>query len=96
VVLFRPADDPAAQADPSSYRVRRYHHVFRGSYHSPPTDEETLRVTSAEILGDGRTVRLVTREPLIPDRIYEVRTTLDGARPAVGHYTMTRVPARPR
>jgi hypothetical protein len=42
--------------------------------------------------GGGRTVRLVLKEPLVADRIYEVRTSLRGADPAVAHYTMNRTP----
>ena len=64
----------------------------RASYHSPPTDEETLHVNSAVLQPDGRTVRLVVLEPLIADRIYEIRTTLPSADPPVAHYTMNRVP----
>ncbi len=41
---------PPTRPRPSTRRgicVRRYHHVFQGSYHSPPTDEEALHVASA-------------------------------------------------
>jgi hypothetical protein len=92
VTFFAPPDDRPALSDPARYRLRRYHHVFQGAYHSPPTDEDALHVTAADVAGDGRTVRLVLREPLIPDRIYEIRTTIAGADPAVAHYTMNRVP----
>ncbi len=98
VTLFS-APDRAAATDPARYQLRRYHHVFRGSYHSPPTDEESLHVASAALADDGRTVLLTTAEPLIADRIYELRidlTSADGlpARPPVAHYTMNRVPRR--
>jgi hypothetical protein len=92
VTFFRPPEDPAAAADPARYRLRRYRHVFRGAYHSPPTDEDALHVRSVELQPDGRAARLVVREPLLADRIYEVRTTIDGADPAVAHYTMNKVP----
>ena len=92
LMFFTAPADRTRASDPKSYQVRRYRHVFAGSYHSPPTDEEVLRIDSAAIAADGRTVRLVLREELIADRIYEVRTTLPDARPAVAHYTMNRVP----
>jgi len=90
--FFSPPADRAAAADPGRYRVRRYRHVFQGAYHSPPTDEEELHVAAAALRDDGRGVRLTLREPMVVDRIYEVRTTLPGANPAVAHYTMNRVP----
>lgn len=93
--FFAEPPDPEATRDPSRYHVRRYRHVFRGAYHSPPTDEEILGVERVEPRADGPGVRLVLREPLVEDRIYEVRMDLDGASPAIGHYTMNRVP-RPR
>jgi hypothetical protein len=103
VSLFAPPSDRAAAEDPSRYKVRRYRHVFQGAYHSPPTDEEALHVVAATVAADGRRVRLTLREPLIADRIYEVRTTLADAEPPVAHYTMNKVPvtrrndhARPR
>jgi glucose/arabinose dehydrogenase len=84
--------DPELALDPSRYAVRRYHHVFQGSYHSPPVDVEFLSVARVEE-GDGpRTVRLTLREPLIPGRIYEIRADLPGAEPDIAHYTMNRVP----
>jgi glucose/arabinose dehydrogenase len=88
--LTAPTDATAA-VDPRRYMIRRYHHVFQGAYHSPPTDEEILHVAKATLADDGRTVNLTLQEPLIADRIYEVRTTLP-ADPNVGHYTMNRVP----
>ena len=90
--FFTPPPDLEAAADPARYLIRRYHHVFQGSYHSPPTDEQSLGVASAVPSADGLSVRLRLKEPPIPDRIYEVRTTLPGADPAIGHYTMNRVP----
>jgi hypothetical protein len=72
--------------------IRRYHHVFQGSYHSPPTDEENLHVRAAVLQGDGRTVHLDLKEALRADRIYEIRTTLAGAEPSVAHYTMNHLP----
>ncbi|WP_406699860.1 hypothetical protein V5E97_13525 [Singulisphaera sp. Ch08] len=51
-----------------------------------------MHVAKATLGPDGRTVRLSLKEPLIPDRIYEVRTTLPDANPGTCHYTMNRVP----
>ena len=90
--LFTPPADRALATDPRRYLVRRYHHVFQGAYHSPPTDEETLHVASAAFQPDGRTVHLRLKEPHRADRLYELRTTLPDANPAIAHYTMNRVP----
>jgi glucose/arabinose dehydrogenase len=92
ITFFTAPADPTAAARPQSYLVRRYHHVFQGAYHSPPIDEEHLHVNAAVLQDDGRTVRLQLREPPLADRIYELRTTLAGADPAVAHYTMNHVP----
>lgn len=90
VTFFSPPPDSSAAADPARYALRRYHHVFQGSYHSPPIDEQALHVARTSL--DGRTLRLTLREPLIPDRIYELRANLAGADPPIAHYTMNRVP----
>jgi glucose/arabinose dehydrogenase len=90
IQFFTAPPDPVAATDPSRYLIRRYHHVFQGAYHSPPTDEETLHVTSATLATDGRTVNLQLKEPHLADRIYEVRTTF-AAEPSTGHYTMNHV-----
>jgi glucose/arabinose dehydrogenase len=95
LAFFTTPADAKDAADPARYRVRRYRHVFQGSYHSPPVDEESLHVSGVEVGRGGRTVRLVVREPMVPGRIYEIRTTLPGAEPAVAHYTMNRVPGVP-
>jgi hypothetical protein len=92
LTFFSPPADPSAANDPRRYLIRRYHHVFQGSYHSPPTDEEALHVASARLENDGRTVRLTLKEPPHADRIYEIRTTLPDADPAVAHYTMNHTP----
>ena len=55
LTFFAPPADRVAAADPKRYLIRRYHHVFQGSYHSPPTDEENLHVTAAALEPDGRT-----------------------------------------
>jgi glucose/arabinose dehydrogenase len=92
LTFFAPPPDPAAATLGTSYLIRRYHHVFQGSYHSPPTDEENLQVRAAVLQGDGRTVHLRLKEPPRADRIYEIRTTLADAEPSVAHYTMNHVP----
>lgn len=92
VSFLAPPGDRAAASDPGHYQIRRYHHVFQGSYHSPPVDEEAVHVASAVVAADGKSVRLTLKEPHLADRIYELRTTIPGADPAVAHYTMNRVP----
>jgi glucose/arabinose dehydrogenase len=94
VTFFAPPADPAATPldDPRRYLLRRYRHVFQGSYHSPPSDEESLPVASAAHEADGLTVRLRLKEPPIADRIYEIRANFPDANPGVAHYTMNRTP----
>jgi glucose/arabinose dehydrogenase len=92
LTFFSPPADADAAVDPRQYLIRRYHHVFQGSYHSPATDEETLHVAGVTRGADGRTVELSLIEPHLADRIYEIRTTLAGANPGVAHYTMNRTP----
>jgi len=96
ITFFAPPASLADAKDPARYVIKRYHHVFQGAYHSPPSDEETLHVAKAEVLNNGGAVRLTLKEPLIADRIYEVRTTLPDANPSIGYYTMNRVPTAPK
>ncbi|HEV3121448.1 MAG TPA: sugar dehydrogenase [Isosphaeraceae bacterium] len=93
ITFFTQVPDRKAAEDRKHYQVRRYHHVYQGEYHSPPTDEQTLHVESARVSSDGKTVHLKLREAPLADRIYELRTTLP-AQPAVGHYTMNRCPTQ--
>ena len=92
LTFFTSPADPVAACEPERYRLRRYHHVYQASYHSPPTDEESVHVTSAVLAPDGKSVRLMLKEPHLADRIYEVHATLPVADPAVAHYTMNRIP----
>jgi glucose/arabinose dehydrogenase len=92
VDFFDKLESHASWLDAKSFKVRRYHHVFAGSYHSPPIDEEILYVRSVKARADGQGVNLTMAEPLIPDRIYEVRLLDSTAKPDVAHYTMTVVP----
>lgn len=92
VTFFTRPAEPAAALAPESYQIRRYHHVYQGAYHSPPVDDQAAHVASASLESDGRTVLLTLKEPLLGDRIYEIRTSLPGAEPPIAHYTMNRVP----
>lgn len=94
IVRFFTPPDPIAATDSRRYLVRRYHHVFQGAYHSPPTDEETLHVAAATLQPDPSVVRLSLKEPWVADRIYELRTTLPHAQPDTAHYTMNHAPSR--
>ena len=81
-------------AEPRGYQVRRYHHVFSGTYYSSIKDEEALTVRSVELRPDGSSISLKLAEPLIGDRIYEIRLTAPGAQPSLAYYAMTVVPGR--
>ena len=86
--------EPGLVLDPARYALRRYRHVFQGSYHSPPTDVELLGVAEVVPGDDPDSVRLTLIEPHCADRIYEIRADLPGLEPDVAHYTMNRVPPR--
>ncbi|WP_169976921.1 DUF7133 domain-containing protein [Tautonia rosea] len=90
--FFTDPPDPDLVLDPTRYAVKRYHHVFQGAYHSPPTDIEFLSVASVEPGDEPHSVRLTLREPLLPGRIYEIRADLPGAEPDIAHYTLHRIP----
>lgn len=79
-------------AEAKTYRVRRFHHVFSGTYYSSVKDEETLTVQTVERGSDGTSVTIALAQPLIADRIYEIRVNLPDARPDMSFYTMTVVP----
>ncbi len=50
--------DPRVAADPATYAVTTYTHIYHAGYGSPEVDHTTPRVTRAEPAADGLSVRL--------------------------------------
>lgn len=82
---------------PSAFAVQNFTYLYRKQYGSPVMDMQTNKVTSAEVLPDGKTVR-IKLEGLRPGYIYELK--LKGQRAAdgtnllhdFGYYTLNAIP----
>jgi hypothetical protein len=59
LVAFTLPVDAGVAADPASYEVSTYTHIYHAGYGSPEVDQTTPRVISAVPAGDGLSVRLV-------------------------------------
>jgi len=96
-IEFTQPVDPVTAADPASYDVRGFTYIYQSGYGSPVVDEEPCPVTAAELLADGRRVRLTVGN-LREGCLHELRATgLRSAageplRTATGWYTLNRLP----
>ncbi len=96
VVFTLPVDADRA-ANPASYTLSSYTHVFQQGYGSPEVDHTTPRVRSAVVAADRRSVQLVV-DGLVQGHVHEfdfggVRAQ-DGA-PLLhtkAYYTLNRIP----
>jgi hypothetical protein len=93
----------AAAADPASYVIRSFTHVYQSAYGSPEVDQEACPVELVDVSADGRRVRLVVGN-LRPCVVHEIKA--DGVRSAgcaniaaglpllhgTGWYTLNRLP----
>ncbi|MEZ5303579.1 MAG: hypothetical protein R3F11_23495 [Verrucomicrobiales bacterium] len=57
-LTFTKPVDPAAAADPHSYALETFTHIYQGGYGSPEVDQTTPKITAAEVSADGLQVRL--------------------------------------
>lgn len=97
LVTFTKPVDRASAADPASYHLQSYTHVYQEGYGSPEVDRTTPRVIRAEAAEDGRTVRLVV-DGLVLGHVHEFDLT--GLRAQDGgsllhtraYYTLHRLP----
>ncbi|MFM8357978.1 MAG: hypothetical protein ACKOET_05430, partial [Verrucomicrobiota bacterium] len=94
----RPAD-PAQAANPASYPLQTYTHIYQEGYGSPEVDHTTPKVTAAELAPDRLGVRLRIRG-LQPGHVHEFQ--LPALRSADGepllhdraYYTLNEIPRR--
>ena len=95
VRFTRPVDRSAA-ATPANWSLSHYHYLYRAAYGSPQQDITPVKVSSATVSADGRTVRLKLPE-LRPGKIYELHhanlRAADGTAPlhTSAYYTLNRV-----
>lgn len=91
--------DPKTAADPASYAVTTYTHVYQAGYGSPEVDQTAPRVLTAVPSADGLTVRL-TLEKIELGHIHDfdfagVRSS--GGKPLLhkkAYYTVNEIPAK--
>jgi len=69
-IHFTKPVDPTTAANPDSYRLSTYTHIYHAGYGSPEVDHTTPRVTRATPSPDGLSV-LLNLEKIIPDHIHE-------------------------
>lgn len=95
-ITFHSAVDRQAAATTSSYLVQSYTRVWGGSYATPDSERQQLKVDRADVDDDGRSVRLT-----VPGRklghVYDI--TLSGSLakaeslwPEQAHFTLKRIP----
>lgn len=91
--------DPKVAADPASYAVTTYTHVYHGGYGSPEVDQTAPRVLKAVPSADGLSVRL-TLEKIELGHIHDF--DFAGVRSSAGkpllhtkaYYTVNEIPLR--
>jgi hypothetical protein len=96
-ISFTKAVDAATAADPASYRVSTYTHVYAAGYGSPEVDGTTPRVLRALPADDGLSV-VLELEKVVEDHVHEF--TLEGLRSREGgrlvhskaYYTVNEIP----
>jgi hypothetical protein len=96
-VRFTQPIDPAAAADPASYRLRTFTHVYQQGYGSPEVDETFPKIREARLDADGSGVHLVV-DGLVEGHVHDLH--FDGVRNRDGqkllhttaHYTLNRIP----
>jgi len=97
LVRFTRQIDAATAAQPDSYRLLSYTHVYQKFYGSPEVDQTTPRIVAAEPATDGRSVRLVV-DGLVEGHVHDF--DLSGVHAANGdrlvhskaYYTLNRIP----
>lgn len=95
--------DAAAGADPASYAIRSFTHIYRSEYGSPEVDHQICPVERADVSADGRRVRL-TVGGLRPCVVHEIKAAgirstaaagIEAGLPLLhdtGWYTLNRIP----
>ena len=98
-LTFTEPVDPAAAANPASYRARAFTYIYRSEYGSPEVDDVIPQIAQASVGADGKSVRLIF-DTLTKGHIHELH--LDGVKSAAGaplvhpvaYYTLNEIPAK--
>jgi hypothetical protein len=96
-LAFTEPVDPRTAADPASYAGSSYTYLYTDKYGSPEVDPAPLKVNSAAVGPDGRTVRLVV-DGLRRYHVHELHARGvqsaggDGLLHPVGYYTLNNLP----
>ena len=97
LLKFTKPIDASIAAQPASYEITTYTHIYAGFYGSPEVDQTTAKVTKARVAEDRRSVRLFL-EKIEPGHIHDFR--LPKLRSADGegllheraYYTVNEIP----
>jgi hypothetical protein len=97
LLTFTQPVDASLAAQPASYEITTYTHIYAGFYGSPEVDQTTAKVTKAEVAKDRRSVRLFL-EKIEPGHIHDF--ALPKLRSAAGesllheraYYTVNEIP----
>ncbi|PPK86622.1 azurin [Neolewinella xylanilytica] len=95
-IEFTEAVDPAG-VRPDRFKLQNFTYLYHHNYGSPVVDIQPNTVTSAELLPDGKTVRIVL-DALRPGYIYEIKLgDIRGANGKellhdFGYYTLNAIP----
>jgi len=98
LTFTKPVNKEAA-ADPQTYRLTTYTHIYQQGYGSPEVDQTIPRVVTAEVSADGLQVDLQI-DGLVQGHVHDF--DLDGMKSAEGgplvhskaYYTLNEIPAR--
>jgi len=98
-LVFTKPVDPRSAESPGSYRVSSYTYLYHPAYGSPEINTQELKVRSAKLSADRRSVHLAV-DGLRPTYVHEVHA--EGVRsetgePLVhpaGYYTLNRIPTQ--
>jgi hypothetical protein len=96
-IRFLSPIDRAAAGNPANFSIGGYTRKWQGAYATPDSDRYRVKVKSAKVSGDARTVRLHV-DRLERGYVYEVTCAKIGTNakmtlwPDSGHYTMASIP----
>ncbi len=97
VLRFTAPVDAKSAANPASYTLETFTHIYHEAYGSPEVDQTQERIVSATVSPDGLSVRLVV-DKLVPGHIHEMHLPglLDRKGKPLLHdvmyYTLNQVP----
>lgn len=72
-LIFTKSVDPATAALADDYPLVHYYYRYHGEYGSPKMDVTPVRIEKVSISDTGRRVSLRLLDPLVPERVYELR-----------------------